>query len=154
MNITLFTDYSLRTLIYLAIQEQELSTIKQIADSYNISKNHLMKVVQTLNSQGYIKAIRGKNGGIKLNQKPQQINIGEIVRLLEQDSKLVECFGDDNQCIITPACQLKNILSEAMEAFFKALDRYTLSDLIKPKHQAALNSILLSEIVFSKDSTQ
>lgn len=147
MNITSFTDYSLRTLIFLAIKPEELVTIQQIADSYQISKNHLMKVVQDLNRKGYVTAIRGKNGGLKLGRAPNDINIGELIRELEQDSKLVECFGDNNQCVITPACQLKNILAGAMEAFFVYLDQYTLTDLLSPKHQSELKEILFFEAV-------
>lgn len=142
MTVTSFTDYSLRTLIYLAVQKKELSTIKEIAESYQISKNHLMKVVQDLNRRKYIKAIRGKNGGIKLNNRLEDINIGKLVRELEQDSTLVECFGDNNQCVITPACQLKNFLAEAMENFFVTLEQYSLADLVQAKDKKMLLEIL------------
>lgn len=145
MNITSFTDYSLRVLMYLAVQEDELSTIKQIAESYRISKNHLMKVVQDLNRREYIIAIRGKNGGIKLSRSPAEINIGQLVRELEDGSSLVECFGDNNQCVITPACRLKNALGEALESFFTTLDSYTLSDLLAGGYKKKLSDILLSE---------
>lgn len=142
MTVTSFTDYSLRALIYLAIQKKELSTIKEIAESYNISRNHLMKVVQELSHRGYVKAIRGKNGGVKLNREPQDINIGTLVRELEQGSALVECFGDNNQCVITPACQLKRLLGEALEGFFVTLETYSLADLIRPKEKDELTKIL------------
>ncbi len=130
MNITRFTDYSLRVLIYLAVHDGKLSTIKEIAESYDISKNHLMKVVQELNVKGVVKAIRGKNGGIKLAKSANDINIGELVRQIEQGENLVECFGNNNQCVITPACQLKNIFAIALESFFKKLDEFTLADLL------------------------
>lgn len=142
MTVTSFTDYSLRALIYLAIQQKELSTIKEIAESYDISRNHLMKVVQELSHREYVKAIRGKNGGIKLNREPEDINIGTLVRELEQGSALVECFGDNNQCVITPACQLKNMLGEALENFFVTLEKYSLADLIQPKEKGMLTEIL------------
>lgn len=130
MNITRFTDYSLRVLIYLSLNDKELVTIQAVADCYGISKNHLMKVVQDLSTKGYLTATRGKNGGIKLGRAPSDINVGTLVRMIEQDSVLVECFGTGNQCVITPACQLKNMLAEAMESFFKTLEQYTLADLV------------------------
>ncbi len=119
MNITRFTDYALRVLIYLGVNQQETVTIKQVADSYNISKNHLMKVVQELSLQGFVEATRGKNGGIKLNHPPELINIGNLVRVFEQNSTLIECFGSNNQCVITPACQLKQMFAGALEHFFQ-----------------------------------
>jgi Rrf2 family nitric oxide-sensitive transcriptional repressor len=141
MNITRFTDYSLRVLIYLTIHDEKLATIKEIADAYGISKNHLMKVVQELSTKGYLQSTRGKNGGIKLGKEPAAINVGELIRMIEQDSTLVECFGDDNQCIITTACQLKHLLAEAMDSFFKSLERYTLADLVKEPNKKQLNKI-------------
>lgn len=142
MHITRYTDYSLRVLIYLAIHDDRLSTISDIAKSYNISKNHLMKIVQQLNLQGYLLATRGKNGGIKLNRSASEINIGSLVREIENKNKLVECFGEDNQCIITPSCQLKRIFAEAQECFFKALDAYTLEDLIGSNQKQQLKTLL------------
>ncbi len=141
MNITRFTDYSLRVLIYLSIHKEELVTIKEVADVYGISKNHLMKVVQELSTKGYLQSTRGKNGGIKLGKEPVDINVGELIRMIEQDSTLVECFGDDNQCAITTACQLKHLLAEAMDSFFKSLERYTLADLVKEPNKKQLNKI-------------
>lgn len=143
MHITRYTDYSLRVLIYLAINKQQLTTINDIAISYNISKNHLMKIVQQLNQRGYLLATRGKNGGIKLTLSPSEINIGALVREIEETNKLVECFGDNNQCVITPSCQLKNIFAEAQENFFNTLDAYTLQDLLGPPAQSALTDLLL-----------
>ncbi len=113
MHITRYTDYSLRVLIYLAASGEELVTIQDVADAYEISKNHLMKIVQQLNVKGHLLAIRGKNGGIKLNRDPSDINIGSLVREMEDSNKLVECFGNNNHCVITPSCQLKNIFAEA-----------------------------------------
>ncbi|MCP4321927.1 MAG: Rrf2 family transcriptional regulator [Psychromonas sp.] len=142
MHITRYTDYSLRVLIYLAINTEQLSTINDIAISYGISKNHLMKIVQKLNQQGYLLATRGKNGGIKLNRPADQINIGSLVREIEDKNKLVECFGHDNQCVITPSCQLKRIFAQAQESFFNSLDAYTLQDLIGKKRQEQLSELL------------
>jgi len=133
MHITRYTDYSLRVLMYLALKGEELSTIREIADSYAISKNHLMKVVQELNIKGYITAIRGKNGGLRLRAQPEDINLGRLVRDTEQDLALVECFSDGDKCVITPACELKRVFAEGLEAFFKVLDSYTLADLVPRK---------------------
>ncbi|WIO73891.1 Rrf2 family transcriptional regulator [Porticoccaceae bacterium LTM1] len=145
MNITRFTDYSLRVLIYLALQDDELVTIKEVAERYGISKNHLMKVVQELNIKGYLTAIRGKNGGMRLSRPASEINVGELVRMVEQSSTLVECFGDNNQCVITSACRLKLIFAEAMESFFATLDQYTLADLVAENDKRKLTAILAIE---------
>ena len=142
MYITRYTDYSLRVLMYVALKGDEISTIGEIADSYGISKNHLMKVVQQLNAKGYLIALRGKNGGLRLNGPAANINIGNLVRDTEEDFALVECFSDKNSCSITPACHLKSIFKEALEAFFKALDQYTLADLLPKQKQPALIKLL------------
>lgn len=142
MYITRYTDYSLRVLMYVAIKGENISTIREIADNYLISKNHLMKVVQKLNSDGYVTAVRGKNGGLCLNGRPEDINIGTLVRNTEQDIALIECFGDKNSCVITPACQLKAVFAEALEVFFKTLDKYSLADLLPPARQDELIKLL------------
>lgn len=142
MHITRYTDYSLRVLIYLALKGEQQSTIGEIADSYNISKNHLMKVVQELNNKGYLIAQRGKNGGLRLNGEATAINVGRLVRDTEQDLALVECFNSGSGCIITPACQLKFIFAEALEAFFNVLDRYSLADLLPSQQQPELIKLL------------
>ncbi|WP_372883031.1 Rrf2 family transcriptional regulator [Psychromonas sp.] len=148
MHITRYTDYSLRVLIYLTINQDRLCTINEIAQSYAISKNHLMKIVQQLNMKGHLLAIRGKNGGIKLNRAPDEINIGTLVREIEDKNKLVECFGDNNHCVITSSCQLKGIFAEAQESFFKTLDKYTLNDLVAPGQQQELNKLLTRGEIF------
>lgn len=142
MNITRFTDYALRTLMYVALYQERLITIKEVAERYQISKNHLMKIVQELNIQGYLVAVRGKNGGIRLGCSPSEINIGKLVRKMEKDSILVECFGQDNCCVISPACQLKHLFAEAMESFFMCLEQYTLADLVAPQQQQQLSHLL------------
>ncbi|QEI12088.1 RrF2 family transcriptional regulator [Cellvibrio japonicus] len=129
MRITRYTDYSLRVLIYVALKGEAISTIREIADSYGISKNHLMKVVQELNNKGYLQAVRGKHGGLRLNGRPEDINIGRLVRHTEEDFALVECFSG-GECSLTPACRLKGVLVKALEAFFQVLDGYTLADLL------------------------
>src|SRR5690554_5082384 len=131
MHITRYTDYSLRVLLYVAVKGEQRSTIAEIAQRYDISRNHLMKVVQELNRKGYVKAFRGKQGGLLLGKPAEEINVGALVRDTEQDLALVECLGSDNRCIIAPTCQIKFILSEALEAFFQVLDSYTLADMLE-----------------------
>ncbi len=142
MHITRYTDYSLRVLMYLAVKGESLATIQDIADSYDISKNHLMKVVHQLNRLGYITTTRGKNGGLRLRLAPGEINIGVLVRETEQDLNLVECFSSDNRCAITPVCGLKGVLSEALSAFFETLNGYTLADILPSKNQTQLIRLL------------
>ncbi|MCP3762143.1 Rrf2 family transcriptional regulator [Domibacillus sp. A3M-37] len=134
MKLTLYTDYSLRMLVFLGAKEEgELSNIREIADAYNISKNHLMKVTHELGKLGYIETIRGRNGGIRLAKNPLDINIGEVVRKTEDDFHLVECFVDPGRCVITPICGLRHVFAEALQAFMSVLDRYTLNDFLADK---------------------
>lgn len=130
MRLTRYTDYSLRVLVYLAVRPDGFGTIQSVADAYGISRNHLMKVVQELNRRGYIDTARGKGGGMRLRLPPEKINVGRVVRDMESDLALVECFGPDNRCVITPECRLKHVLSDAMSAFMGVLDEYTLADMI------------------------
>jgi len=142
MQITRYTDYSLRVLIYLAVNSTSLTTINEIASRYGISKNHLMKIVQMLNQEGYLLAIRGKNGGVKLNRPTNEINIGKLVRLIEDKKDLLECHSVNNQCVITPSCQLKNIFNQALESFYDTLDSYTLQDIVNDKNTNELTQLL------------
>ncbi|WP_409305235.1 RrF2 family transcriptional regulator [Peribacillus sp. SCS-155] len=140
MRLTNYSDYSLRVLIYLASQDREqLSNIKDIAEAYDISKNHLMKIIYNLGKLGYIETIRGRNGGFRLAMDPARINLGEVIRKTEEDFYLVDCFQDEKNCLITSACSLKHVLASAMEAFFQVLDRFSLEDV-------AANNVLLKEL--------
>ncbi|WP_197338457.1 RrF2 family transcriptional regulator [Ralstonia solanacearum] len=141
MRLTDYTDYSLRTLIYVAVHPDTLVTIQQIADAFGIPKNHLIKIVQGLGQDGFLHTVRGRAGGITLGRPAADINIGDVVRATEPDFSLVECFhGADNHCIITRVCGLRGVLAAALQAYFEVLDTYTLQDLIdKP---AALNRVL------------
>lgn len=130
MHLTRFTDYSIRVLIFLAVKGEERSTINEIAETFDISRNHLMKVVQELSQKNYVTAIRGKNGGLLLTRDPATIVLGKLVREMEHGMELVECFHSDNSCIITPACRLQPILNNALSAFLDVLDHYTLADLL------------------------
>lgn len=147
MRITRYTDYSLRVLLFVALKDKHISTIGEIADAYDISKNHLRKVVHELSSKGYLRASRGKNGGMYLNGAPEDINIGALVRDLEQDLEIVECFGEENGCILTPACELKKAFAQALNAFFACLDGYTLADLLPPQNRPKMIRLLGMEFV-------
>ncbi len=134
MRLTVYTDYSLRVLMFLAVRGEQLATIAEIARAYGISKNHLMKVVHQLGVAGYVETVRGKGGGLRLAQPPQDIVLGEIVRRTEPDMTLVPCFDpDDTSCVIFSGCVLRGVLSEARDAFLATLDRHTLADLVRPR---------------------
>jgi Rrf2 family nitric oxide-sensitive transcriptional repressor len=128
--------------MYLAVQGERLATIREIAESYDISRNHLMKVVHQLNRKGYLKTVRGKKGGLRLHLKPEDINLGILVRETEPDFELVECFSSDNLCNITPVCGLKHVMAEALQSFLNTLDQYTLEDLLPDRHKPQLMRIL------------
>lgn len=130
MQLTQFTDYSLRALIFIALKKTSC-TIKEIAEAYDISENHLVKIVHNLSKLGLIKTTRGKHGGILMAQVPATINLGELVALLEPHFDLVPCFNKEKaNCCIAPACRLKGILHEAERAFRTVLDQYTLADIL------------------------
>ena len=131
MQLTTHTDYSLRLLIYLTItDEPELSTVQAAAERYGISSNHLAKVAQTLVQRGYILSLRGRGGGLRLARDASEINIGEVVREIE-NLQLLECFGSKSTCPIVPACILKQVLFSAQKAFLEVLDRFNLDDLVQ-----------------------
>ena len=132
MRLTLYTDYSLRVLIYLAGREEELVTISEMADFYKISRNHLVKVVHNLGLKGYILTSRGRHGGIKLSRPAQEIPIGDVVRSTEPDFDLLECFNPaTDKCVISRSCSLKGVLHNAQASFLNILDQYTLADIAK-----------------------
>lgn len=132
MRLTLYTDYSLRVLLYLANSADRIVTITELADFYKISRNHLVKVVHELGLSGYILTSRGKRGGIRLARPAEQIVIGEVVRQTEPDFDLLECLNPDaDQCVITKVCKLKSVLIVARANFLGELDKYTLADLTR-----------------------
>ncbi|WDI31266.1 Rrf2 family transcriptional regulator [Hyphococcus flavus] len=132
MRLNLQTDYALRMLMHLAVNTDRLCTITDIATRYSISKNHLMKVAHLLGKEGVIETVRGRSGGLALALPAEHVNIGKIVRMMETDLAIVECFqGDGGECVITPACRLKNVLNEAVTAFLAVLDTYSLDDLVR-----------------------
>lgn len=134
MRLTNFSDYALRMLMYAASAGDRLITIEEVARTFNVSKTHLNKVANTLTRSGYLKAVRGRSGGLALGPRPEMIRIGDIVRLTEPDFALVECFATGNQCVVTGSCKLSGMFGEAMVAFQNVLDGYTLADIILMPH--------------------
>jgi Rrf2 family nitric oxide-sensitive transcriptional repressor len=131
MQLTRFTDYALRVLIYLGAHPDRLSTISEVAASYQVSTNHLMKVVNHLATAGYVGTVRGKGGGMRLARPPHLINVGEVVRDCEDNMDIVECFNQARRtCPLLPSCTLKSVLSEAKKNFLATLDGYSLQDML------------------------
>ncbi|MDO8953325.1 MAG: Rrf2 family transcriptional regulator [Gammaproteobacteria bacterium] len=140
MQLTQFTDYSLRALIFIAIKKQSC-TINEISTAYGLSENHVVKIIHNLAKLGLINTTRGKNGGITMAVDPADINIKAAVLKLESHFDLVPCFNKEKQnCIIAPVCILKHVLHDARKAFFDVLEKYTLADMIK--NQTELKPLL------------
>lgn len=144
MRLTQYTDFSIRVLIYLGLYPDRRCTIQEIADGYRISRNHLMKVVQQLAQAGYVESMRGSGGGLRLGKPVDQINLAEVVEEMEPEFGLVECFRENNQCVITPACRLPPMLARATRAFLDVLRDYTLADLLGEKDARAMKLLLRS----------
>ncbi len=141
MRLTLHTDFALRVLIHVGLNEGRLTTIGDIATSFGISKNHLMKVVNDLGQKGYLDTVRGRNGGVRLRREPRDINIGQVVRDTEDELDILGCLHHTGYCRIERVCVLRGIVRAAAAAFLTVFDDYTLADLIKP--QKALSALLL-----------
>ena len=134
MRLTVYTDYAIRVLMYLALKKDGLATIAEIATSYDISKNHLMKVTHQLGVAGYVETVRGRGGGLRLAKRIDAVGLGEIVRHTEPDMAIVACLKPiDDPCVIRPCCVLRRALEKARAAFMDVLDGYTLEDLIQPR---------------------
>jgi Rrf2 family nitric oxide-sensitive transcriptional repressor len=129
MQLTLFSDYSLRILLYLSVHRERRVALREISAAYGISQNHLVKVVQRLIEEGWVESVRGRGGGLSLAREPHEINVAVVVRTTEPHLNLVECFdAKTNTCPIDPACGLKHVLVRAQEAFFTELEKYSLAD--------------------------
>jgi Rrf2 family nitric oxide-sensitive transcriptional repressor len=138
MKLTAFTDYSLRVLIFLAAQPGERATIAQIANSFDVSENHLTKVVHFLGKNGWLANVRGKGGGLELAMPPELIGLGQVVRHTEGAIVPAECFGEGGgHCSIAGICRLSGVLGEAVKAFYAVLDKYTLADLVHNRQALA-----------------
>jgi Rrf2 family nitric oxide-sensitive transcriptional repressor len=130
MRLSDYTDYTLRVLMYCAGNQDRLVTIAEIADQHQVSKNHLMKIVNDLSRQGLLETSRGRGGGLRLLKAPSEIRIGDVLRSSETDFRLVECFdASTDTCTLTPTCRLKKVLRRALAAYFAELDGVTLADI-------------------------
>lgn len=149
MRLTTYTDYALRTLMFLAVNRDRLVTIQDIADAHDIAKNHLTKVVHQLGILGVVESLRGRNGGLRLGKEPDQINIGAVVRSTEPDFYMAECFDPGkSRCILRAACSLRDVLHDATKAYLAVLDGVTLDQLMNPdapptETEPSLKSILI-----------
>jgi len=136
MQLSKFSDYGLRVLMYVGLRPQQAATVAQIATAYGVSQHHLVKVAATLRELGFLDATRGRGGGLRLGQPAAEIRLGAVVRGTE-NLALVECMGDDGECVLTGSCKLQHALVRARAAFLAALDDYTLADLLKPRQRLA-----------------
>jgi Rrf2 family nitric oxide-sensitive transcriptional repressor len=138
MRLTVYSDYALRMLMYLALRKDELSTIADIAASYDISETHLMKVAHQLGVGGFVETVRGRGGGLRLAKPVEAIGLADVVRYTEPDMAIVQCFKPvDGPCTIRPSCVLRRALEKARDAFMAVLADYTLADLVQPRLRLA-----------------
>jgi Rrf2 family nitric oxide-sensitive transcriptional repressor len=146
MRLTQHTDYGLRLLMYVALKSGQRCTIREAAESFDISRNHLMKIANLLQHHGVLNAARGKGGGLQLAKPANTLRLGDLVQTLEPDLALAECLGESNQCVVTSQCLLTGVLSEALREFLRTLNQYTLEDICVPK-QSELRGVLRIELV-------
>lgn len=131
MNLSKFTDYSFRVLIYLSQNDERLCTVEEMATNLDISENHLKKIVQRLGKTDFITSIKGRNGGLELGLEPKDINLGEVFKITEDNLTLVECFCHSGyKCNLDGVCNLKSILNKSLTSFIDELSKYTLEDII------------------------
>lgn len=132
MQLSLHADYALRVLVYLATHPDRAVSTQEISSAYGISKNHLVRVVQTLANHGYVDVHPGRSGGVRLVREPHLIHLGDVIRSAEPTLRLVECFEQEtNTCPIAAVCGLKRMLNEALNAFLVTLNQYTIADILK-----------------------
>jgi len=153
MKLTIFTDYSLRVLIYVAAQPRRRATIADIATAFEVSENHLTKVVHFLGKAGWLANVRGKGGGLELAMPPELIVVGKVVRETEGQARPAECFGEGgSHCCIAGICRLSGVLAEAVRAFYATLDRYTLAELVE--NRQSLAKVLFQELPVRKPAAR
>ena len=134
MQLTSYTDYSLRALLYLAKEPGRLVTVTEISEHYGVSRNHMVKVVHNLGTLGFVKTVRGKSGGVRLAHKPEDIVIGDVVKKTEPHMDIQECFNKEtNTCPMIDDCRLMGVLYEARASFLAVLNDHTLADMMKSK---------------------
>lgn len=131
MQLSKFTDYTFRVLIYMANHQEELTTVEHLATTLDVSVHHLKKVIQKLAKTDYLISIKGRTGGIKLGCLPEAINLGDVLRLTEDNLNIVACFNAEEKCtFIGGECKLKSVISDSLEKFIEEFSRYTLKDIL------------------------
>ncbi len=148
MKLTQYSDLGLRLLMYLALRHDNTVTIQEVSVRFGVSKNHMVKISHQLTKSGLIESTRGRNGGVRLGSPPENISVEDALLATEDNFDLVECFGENNQCVITDVCKLSGVLDNAREAFFSVLRQVSLADLVKSK-KTLENSLL----PFPREST-
>ncbi len=144
MQLSLHSDYALRVLLYLGAHEGEIVSTRQISEAYGISKNHLVRVVQTLGEHGYVELLPGRSGGIRLAVDPANIRLGDVVRQAEPNLRLVECFDKaTNTCPIIRVCGLKSYLNDALQSFLATLNEHTLAEFVTPERRGKLAAVFV-----------
>lgn len=144
MQLTLFSDYSLRLLMYLGLKPSEVVPIVEVSDAFGVSRHYMLKVMNELVQLGYIEAVRGRNGGVRLLKKPSELRLGKLVRQTEPSGGVLQCIDDrEADCPIVPVCRLRKVLAEAEAEFYRVIDRYTLADLLA--QPAALTRLLFRD---------
>ncbi len=138
MRLTNFSDLSFRVLLYAASKQHRLVTIDEMYNFYDVSRGHLMKVVNGLTRAGYLEAVRGRTGGLRLARSPEEINLAAVLRTTETDFSLVECMRPGNKCNLSPMCRLKAPLDDAMASFMETMGKYTLADILLKESAFAL----------------
>ncbi len=143
MRLTAMTDYSLRLLMYVGQHPERLCTIAEIAQVYGVSEAHLMKITHQLGLAGFLETVRGRGGGMRLARPAAEINLGEVVRAIEPDFAIVECFATGNVCSLTGQCRLTGILHGSLMAFMAHIDRFTLADILAPAPPRSVQPVVV-----------
>jgi Rrf2 family nitric oxide-sensitive transcriptional repressor len=151
MRLTSYTDYALRTLMFLALNRDRLVTIGDIAESHKIAKNHLTKVVHHLGTLGFVETVRGRSGGMRLGREPADIRIGDVVRQTESDFYMASCFDANAPgCIYAAGCEMRGALARATIAFLEVLDQITLEQMVARDPQLAVEGIKPIQLHFKR----
>lgn len=139
MQLTKFTDYALRVLLFLAQNQDKRITIDVISNHYNVSRNHLMKIVHNLSVAGFIHSARGRNGGLSLGMPAESITIADVILHTEKNMDLVECFDSNSTCMDASDCALRHVLHQAQDSFIEVLSMFSLADILERQNKIAIN---------------